>query len=238
MNDDNVPLQLRYQLQLLESSALNFGQRFATDSRARKTYIQTIKTASQEILDGFNNGKYSLAESAEKASGLRNEIIKITRQHSSDVGRAKAEQLKLKPKTLSVLEEEKASRLFSRKFSSLSELEKGKVWLEIVNSSGRNRASATQSARLFGHAGRTLIVLSLGLATYDVIKAKNKTKAVIYNGIVIGGSAGSGAAMGAAGGLICGPGAPLCVGVGVFIGGVLGALGTQFALNKTALRNY
>jgi hypothetical protein len=34
---------------------------------------------------------------------------------------------------------------------------------------------------------------------------------------------------GAAAGLACGPGAPVCVAVGVFVGGALAALGADFA---------
>lgn len=39
---------------------------------------------------------------------------------------------------------------------------------------------------------------------------------------ILGGIAG-GAAGGAAAGLLCGPGAPLCSGIGIFVGGAVGA---------------
>ena len=38
----------------------------------------------------------------------------------------------------------------------------------------------------------------------------------------------SGALGGAAAGLVCGPGAPVCVTIGVFVGGALGAFGIDF----------
>ncbi len=235
---ENIPQPLSAELQLLESSARNFGMRFAMDNRSRRHYNRTIAAMSQEIYQEFLSGKYTVIEAAEKACGLRNELMMISRQHSSDVGRAKATKLKPDPVSFTDLKEDKSKKLFSRKFSSLSKSEQGKVYLEIVQSSARNRKAATKSANWKGSAGRTFLLLSLSIATYDVLQAKNKTKAVVYNGAVMAGSAGSGAAMGAAGGMICGPGAPLCVGIGVFVGGIMGAIGTQHLMNKTDISHY
>ena len=45
--------------------------------------------------------------------------------------------------------------------------------------------------------------------------------------MVLGGGFAGGAAGGAIAGLACGPGAPICVTLGVFVGGALGALGAD-----------
>jgi len=37
---------------------------------------------------------------------------------------------------------------------------------------------------------------------------------------------------GAAAGMICGPGAPVCVTIGVFVGGVAAVLGADFTFDK------
>ena len=58
--------------------------------------------------------------------------------------------------------------------------------------------------------------------------AEDKTREVAHEAAVLGGGFVGSAAAGAVAGLACGPGAPVCVTLGVFIGGVLGALGTDW----------
>ncbi len=43
----------------------------------------------------------------------------------------------------------------------------------------------------------------------------------------MGGGIAGGIAGGAAAGLVCGPGAPVCVGIGAFVGGALAAFGVS-----------
>jgi hypothetical protein len=63
-------------------------------------------------------------------------------------------------------------------------------------------------------AGKRLIVLSLAISVYEIYTAENKVaetgKQIAINGAgIAGGSAG-----GALAGLVCGPGAPVCVLIG------------------------
>lgn len=73
------------------------------------------------------------------------------------------------------------------------------------------------------YAGRGLIVFSIAFAVYEVMNADDKISETGRQ-LAIGGSGITGAwAGGAVAGLMCGPGAPVCVVIGGFIGGALAA---------------
>lgn len=235
---DKLPSELRDQLQLLESAANNFGLRITMDSYTRKKYIRSIDAMSKEILRDYEKGLYSLKESAQRASALRNEIMAITRKHSTELG--KAISVKMKPHGLTFTQalESKSKKLYARRFNTLSKPEQSKVYLEVVYSSGRDNSVASSSIKYLGKAGRLFLILSLGLVTYDVYHAKDRKKALVYNAAIFSGSAATSAAGGGAAGLACGPGAPICVTIGIFIGGIIGAIGTQYFMSKTDFEDY
>ena len=76
-----------------------------------------------------------------------------------------------------------------------------------------------------------MIIFSLAVSVYNVATAEDKAKAAVNEGVVIGGGFAGGAAGGAVAGLACGPGAPVCVTIGVFVGGALGAFGADLAFD-------
>lgn len=73
--------------------------------------------------------------------------------------------------------------------------------------------------------GRGLIVLSIAVSVYNVMSAEDKTQAAGREIAVTGAGIVGGMASGALAGLACGPGAPVCVTVGAFVGGALAAFG-------------
>jgi hypothetical protein len=83
--------------------------------------------------------------------------------------------------------------------------------------------------RTLGRAGRGLIVLSIALSVYSVATAEDPWEAAARESVVTSTSILGGVAGGAAAGLACGPGAPVCVAVGAFAGGVIVAFGVDFA---------
>ena len=72
--------------------------------------------------------------------------------------------------------------------------------------------------------GRALLVVSFAYAGYEIYNAENKEKETYRQGITIG-AGGAGGAGGAVAGAICGPGSPICSGVGILIGGAIGGYG-------------
>ncbi|WP_373417324.1 hypothetical protein, partial [Vibrio sp. B181a] len=75
----------------------------------------------------------------------------------------------------------------------------------------------------------SLIVLSIGLSVYTIATSENKLETAGREALVAGAGIGGGIAGGAIAGLACGPGAPVCVSVGAFIGGTLAAFGMSIA---------
>ncbi|MCG8549250.1 MAG: hypothetical protein MI799_02480 [Desulfobacterales bacterium] len=63
------------------------------------------------------------------------------------------------------------------------------------------------------------------LSQMESAVAENKVKATAREGVVIGGGFAGG---GAVAGLVCGPGALVCVTIGVLAGGAFGALSADF----------
>jgi predicted lipid-binding transport protein (Tim44 family) len=72
-----------------------------------------------------------------------------------------------------------------------------------------------------------LWILSISLSVYNVATAQDKTTAALHEARDLGVGLAGGMAGGAIAGLMCGPGAPVCVTVGVFVGGALAVLGVQ-----------
>ena len=227
-----VSEELKTALRLLEAEAVNFGSRFINDAGVRQNYLQQTKEVAEEILASFMRGEMNEREAANAAYNLRNGIMEAARLRTSDIGRALAEARKLNPEPLSFYEEKYAKKFFNNSFSELSETQRNRIWLEIVESSARPNAPVTAKTVKLNRLGKGLIVFSVGIAVYNIATSDDKAKATANEGVsVLGGIAG-GATVGAAAGLVCGPGAPVCVTLGVFIGGIAGALAADYAFDS------
>lgn len=212
----------------MESAALNFSYRFINDGRVRQSYIDQTRYLSQEYRMKVTMGSLSPEEAAKQVHVIRNEILEAQRLRSSDIGRAKAVSLKKKGLTLDDLTTKYAQKKFGKSFLKLTEHQKKSVYLEIIESSGRPRPSVNAAAARFSFLGRSLLIVTAGISVYNIASADNKVKAAAKEGVVLGSGFAGGAAGGAVAGLACGPGAPVCVTIGVFLGGALGALGADF----------
>jgi hypothetical protein len=114
--------------------------------------------------------------------------------------------------------------LFNREFSLLSEPERNRVWLEIVNGSGRPDRVVSGQARSYARIGRALILVSTAVAVYNVATADDPGRQIVKEGATAGAGVLGGMAGGAVAGLACGPASPICVTIGVFVGGVIAAV--------------
>ncbi len=216
----------------LESSAANFGIRFIPDSMVRAEYNKQAKGLSKEILEQVTSGKISASEGAAKASSMRNMIMETMRGKSSEISRAYAFSLKTKGKSLPFLEQKYSKQFFNKTFEKLTTTQQNKVWKEIVFSAGRPQLTASKLAKTLGRAGKGFIALTITISVYNIATADDKLNAAAKEGAVIGGGLLGSIAGGAAAGLACGPGAPVCVGIGVFVGGVMFAIGSEIAYDS------
>ncbi|EYF07766.1 Hypothetical protein CAP_7715 [Chondromyces apiculatus DSM 436] len=129
---------------------------------------------------------------------------------------------------LTALLEKYAKELFNKEFANLTEVERNRVFLEIVESSGRSRPSVNVRAQGLNRLGKGLLVISAGIAIYNITTAEDKVEAAKREALVAGGGFLGGVAGGAAAGLLFGPGAVIAVPVGAFLGGIAGAFGGEF----------
>jgi hypothetical protein len=106
------------------------------------------------------------------------------------------------------------------------------VYQAVVQGAGRDLSDVTRKAAKLGPPGKGLLGLTLAVAVYNVATADNQVKGAGKEGVLVGGGALGGIGGGALAGLACGPGAPVCVTLGVFVGGAAGALGAEFAFDS------
>jgi hypothetical protein len=83
---------------------------------------------------------------------------------------------------------------------------------------------------MVGRLGRGLIWLSVGIAFYNIWQAEDPGMQAVREGAIFGAGLVGAAAGGAVAGLVCGPAAPVCSGIGVLVGGALFAFGVSMAL--------
>lgn len=216
-------------LSQMESAALNFAHRFINDGKVRMSYINQTRKLAQEYRSKVRSGVITAGEAANQVQGIRNQILEAQRLRTSDLGKAIAIKLKKTGLTLPELTEKYARNKFGTSFANLSPGNQNRVYLEIIDSSGRPRPSMNAAATRYSNLGRGLLVVTIGVAVYNIATAEDKIKATGREGVIVGGGFAGGAAGGAMAGLACGPGAPVCVTVGVFVGGALGALGADLA---------
>lgn len=222
---------LESELSALEIATANFASRFITDSRVRLDYINQTAKFSKELRDNVKKKLITPSAAAQQAQTMRNQIMAAMRGSTSDFGLALARLLKKEGKTLAQLEAKYALQVYKMDFAKLSNTQQGVVWRKIVEKAGQPQLTASNTARWFGRAGRGLFVLTVVISIYHVAKAKDKVRATANEISAIGGGIAGASALGAAG-LACGPAAIACVPLGIFVGGVIGSAGADWAFDQ------
>lgn len=217
-------------LKSLEATTTSIGIHLEIDSTARRIYAREIKNMSENLRREVAKGTLTWAQAAEQAQSTRNTIMRLIRSHTSLIGRAFAESKKAEGKGLNALVAEKTLKLFGKQadFTKLAPSRQNRVFAEIVASAGRSQPAITRNALRLSYLGRSVILLSLALSTYNVLTAGDKSSAIKRELITTSAGIGGSVAAGAVAGLACGPGAPLCVTIGTFVGGALAAFGAGF----------
>lgn len=212
---------------LMESQASIFAIKFIPDSRSRSEYMLKTKFASKEIRDQVRSGKITPEIGAKKAASIRNTIMDATRGKLSNIGKSWSQNLKVKGKSLPQLEMIYAKKLFNLNFNALPVDKRNRVWKEIVTSSGRQRPMANTTAKAIGIAGKSLVIVTVSLALYNIISAEDHARATAKEGLVIGSSIGGMLAGGYVASLACGPGAFFCATAWTFAVGAAAAVGAE-----------
>lgn len=214
--------QVERQWKEVESTAAVFSTRLIKDATVRREYQDLIKAMSREMMSNFEKGLLTEKEAARLASEARNVILEAQRLKSSDFGLALAEYAKKNPLTLAEIQELKAQSLFKTSFNQLNETQQKQLWLSIVKSAGKDNNFWSKFAKWGGRAGKGFVVVTVAISVWNIAQAENKVDATLKEGSAIGG-AFAGAAIGGWAGTACGPGAVICVPLGIFVGGIIGA---------------
>lgn len=216
-------------IRALESEIANIGAHLAVDSAARQAYAIQVQAMSTELRMMATTGKISWAQAAQRANETRNLIMDVVRNRSTPVGRAIAQQMKQQGVTLNEIIAKKAQALYGEKisFADLSLEKQNKVYAEVVKSAGKSNPKVTSAMLKLSRAGRGLLFLSVTLSVYTVATSEDKLATAGKELAVTGAGIGGGVAGGAIAGLACGPGAPVCVTLGAFVGGALAAFGVD-----------
>ena len=200
------------------------------DAGVREQYQRMIGKLVAELEREVRRGYLSWQSAAEIAVHARNDTMELLRLRSTPAGRAVAEAIKAQGPKLNELVAKRTVKLFPGKaFEVLSETERNEVFAAIVAGAARSRPSVNVLMRGASRAGRGLLVLSLAVSVYNIAIADDHWAAAGREGAVSGAGIAGGMAGGALAGLACGPGAPVCVTIGVFVGGAAVAFGIDFA---------
>lgn len=224
------PLAFEHAIQALEAEIANAGAHFTLDAAARRAYSAQVRTLADELRRQASRGVLTWRQAAEQAHQTRNAIMELVRQRSTPVGRALAEQLKSEGRSLNELIARKTLQLHGPQanFHALTPAQQNHVYAEIVQAAGKANPRVNAAMRGLSRAGRGLLFISLALSVYQVANADDKLAAAGRELAVTGAGIGGGIAGGALAGLACGPGAPVCVAVGAFVGGALAAFGVDW----------
>jgi hypothetical protein len=217
-------------IKALEADVAYLGTQFVLDSEVRLAYARQIKAMADDLRMKASSGSMSWKQAAVDAQETRNAIMEVMRGRSSPVGRAEAEAIKKHGRTLNELIANKTHELFgnSADFDRLSQSQKNQVYAEIVKSAGKSDPEVNGRLLRLSRYGRGLLFLSIAISVYTVANSNDKVATAKHEVKVTGAGIAGGFAGGALAGLACGPGAPVCVTVGAFVGGALAAFGADY----------
>ncbi|MEY8710216.1 hypothetical protein [Mangrovibacter phragmitis] len=195
------------------------------DPKTRLEYGRRIKLMSDELYAKASRGIISWQEAAAEASETRNLIMELMRFRTTPVGKSIAQKLKKEGKTFSDLIKMKTESVFGKNvlFEQLSSTQKDQVFAAIVKSSGKSNPKINVKLTRWGIAGKGLLFLTLAVAIYQIYSSDDKLAEAGHQAAIAGAGVMGGWLGGAAAGLVCGPGAPVCVVIGAFVGGALAA---------------
>ncbi|HEX8601233.1 MAG TPA: hypothetical protein VF774_01200, partial [Pseudoduganella sp.] len=99
---------------------------------------------------------------------------------TTPVARAFAERTKAEGRGLNALVVEKSVKLFGKNavFAKLAASKQNRVFAEVVASAGRSQPTITRNVMRLSYVGRSVILLSLALSTYNVLTAQSKSTAI------------------------------------------------------------
>jgi hypothetical protein len=214
---------------LLEGDGILASKMAIGDDAVRADYQRDIRRLTAELRRDAEAGRITWRNAAEQATQIRNTTMVLMRSQTSAPGQAVAELLKKEGKSLNELIARYTIRIFgdSANFDTLSAADKDRIFAEIVQAAARDNPRVTMTLKWASRSGRALVFFSIAVSVYNIYTAKDHVAALEKEATTTGGGIVGGMAGGALAGLACGPGAPVCVTIGIFVGGALAAYGVE-----------
>lgn len=142
--------------------------------KLRSDYIKKIMTQSlnkQKILDLTPSQLEVLAEDAVYS---RNAILEATRAKLAKSSQSFSQWLKREGMTYDELVNKYTEKSFpGQSFDSLEDIQKGKVYGEIIQASGRSNSLVNRIAKVQGAIGVATLILTLGVVVWDVVTSND-----------------------------------------------------------------
>ena len=198
------------------------------DATVRLNYAKEIDNMSRNLRNEVAAGRMTWKQAAQHANETRNIIMDIARKGTSPIGRSFAQNMKPNGIDLSHLLDRKATQMYGTGFNALSNPAKNAVYESVVVSAGKSNPVVNAKIGTVSKFCRGLIVISLAVSVYNVALAEDKVDAGAKEVAMLGGGFLASVGGGAAAGLVCGPGAPVCVTVGAFVGGVIAVFSIDY----------
>jgi hypothetical protein len=219
-------------LRSVQMSIASAAAQTMRDAPTREAYMREVSKGIADIQRRFATGQFaSLEAAAREAHQFRNFALETLRLRTSPLGLAIAKNLKEQGPNFNRIVAKYTVQLFgsSADFGKLTAAQRNQVFATILERAALTNSGVSQLLKRVAPAARGMVAISVALSVYEIATAEDKSQAVMREGAMFGAGIAGGAAGGAFAGLACGPGAPVCVTVGAFIGGSLAAFGVQFA---------
>ncbi|QIQ22167.1 hypothetical protein [Zophobihabitans entericus] len=198
------------------------------DNNIRINYNFELERMSQQLRLEAHSGRMTWSQAARQASETRNVVMELLRGKSSPLGRSIAEWMKPKGRSFSMLLDVNANSYYGMQFNALSPLQRNTVYGAIVASAGRNNIMVSTTLNSVSKFCRGIIIFSLAISLYNIGMADNQVDTAMKEGAMFTGGILGSIAGGAVAGLACGPASPICVPIGVFVGGVMAVYSVDY----------
>lgn len=229
---DSPAARQEFERELLafRGAATAFARDTIKDANVRREYQAAAQAAIDELRWAVENRRMTAEEGARQAAAQRNSVLAAIRDRTSPFWRSIAELLKKEGPTFEALIERYAKRLYDLPPDKLSPAQREEVMRRILDRASVSNPRVNMWMSRFGRAGRGFVALSIGISIYNIATSENPGRQTAREATGIGAGFVGTLAGGAAGSLVCGPGAPVCMGIFVIVGGAAFALGVDWAV--------
>jgi hypothetical protein len=207
------------------AASVGFGVAMTTDAKALAGFAEAAKTTVAHLMLDVERGRMTLAEATSELQHLRGSLELQREACSSDVRRAWAAVRGSKTgETFYAAQKRVATELFGAA-RELSPEQLRTVHMRLTVELTEEGVAAARLGVTMSRAGYGFLGISAAFAVHNIATAESPGAALAREAIVLGaGKIGAGLGA-AAGGALCGPGAPVCVPVGALVGDVLFSMG-------------